>query len=227
MAERTENVTFPAATGPLTGYLALPDGSGPFPGLVGIHELNGLSDNMRDIARRLAREGYATLVVDLYAGRNPARCMARLISGLLFNPLDHDGIHDLRAALDMLAARPEVDASRLGAIGFCMGGSFAIAWACTDARLHAIAPFYAWHPRPLEAVRRACPIVGSYPRIDHTARSGRKLAAALREYQIPHDIKIYAGAKHSFFNDQGPDHDPAASADAWARTLAFFRQRLG
>jgi carboxymethylenebutenolidase len=227
MPPRTETLTFSAGKDLLAGYLALPEGTGPWPGLIVIHEVYGLNDNMRDTARRLADEGYAALAVDLFAGRSRTACMFRLFGGLMLNSLDHRGIHDLHAALDTLAARPDVDAARLGAIGFCMGGGLAIAWACTDDRLHAIAPFYGTNPRPLEAARRSCPVVGSYPGADFTAGAGRKLAATLEAAQIPHDIKIYSGARHSFFNDQGRAYDPAAAADAWQRTLTFFGARLG
>jgi len=107
-----------------------------------------------------------------------------------------------------------------------MGGGFAIAWACTDPRLKAIAPFYASNPRPLEAVKRSCPVVGSYPERDFTANRGRKLETALEQYEIQHDIKIYPGAQHSFFNDLGSHYDPAASADSWQRVLGFFGERI-
>ena len=72
---------------------------------------------------------------------------------------------------------------------------YAIVWACTDQRLKAIAPFYGTNPRPLDAVARICPVVGSYPGRDFTARSGRRLEAALQRYGVPHDIKVYPGAQ--------------------------------
>jgi carboxymethylenebutenolidase len=221
-----QDVTFPGSSAPLAGFFAAPRGAGPFPAVVIIHEAYGLNDNIRDIARRFAEAGYAALAVDLFAGRNQVVCMVRLFSGMLFRSLDHQGIHDLKAALTWLAARPEVDAARLGAVGYCLGGSLAIAWACTDDRLKVIAPYYGMNPRPLEAVARACPVVGSYPEADFTAKAARALDAALDAYGVPHDIKIYPGAKHSFFNDQGPAYDPAAAADSWERTLAFFHKHL-
>jgi carboxymethylenebutenolidase len=107
-----------------------------------------------------------------------------------------------------------------------MGGSFAIAWACTDDRLKAIAPLYAMNPRPFEAVQRLCPVVGSYPGKDFTAKGGQALDTALTAYNIPHDIKIYPEAKHSFFNDQGSHYDAAASQNSWQRILTFFGEHL-
>ena len=209
------------------GFAALPDGRGPFPGVVVIHEAYGLNDNMRDIARRFAEAGYAALAADLLTGRNRAICMARYMTGLLLGSVNRYGVADLKDALTYLAKRPEVDAQRLGAIGFCMGGSFAIAWACTDSRLKAIAPFYATNPRPLDVVRRACPVVGSYPGSDFTASSGRALDATLTRHGVPHDIKVYPGTRHSFFSGGRPSHDPAAAEDSWRRVLSFFGDHLG
>ena len=209
------------------GFLALPDGDGPHPGVVVIHEASGLNENIRDITRRLAGEGYAALAVDLFNGRNRAICMARYMAGMLMGSVNRYGIDDLRAALTLLAKHPEVDALRLGAIGFCMGGGFAIAWACTDSRLKAIAPFYGANPRPLEVVKRLCPVVGSYPERDFTASAGRNLDRALARHGIEHDIKIYPETRHFFFNDQNGAYDQDAAADAWERVLRFFGERIG
>lgn len=222
----TDTIQFPFGSQSRPAYLALPDGSGPFPAVVIIHEIFGLNENIKEIARRFAGAGYAALAVDLFAGRNRAVCMARFMGQMQFKPLNNPSQAELKAALTYLAARPEVDAARLGAIGFCMGGGFAIAWACTDDRLKSIAPFYGVNPKPFAAVKRSCPVVGSYPGKDFTASHGRKLDAALDSYGIPHDIKLYPDARHSFFNDRGRAYDAAASQDAWQRILAFFGERL-
>ncbi len=136
------------------GFLALPDGNDQSPGVVVIHEAYGLNDNIKDITQRFANEGYAALAVDLFGNRNRAICMARFMAGMLRGNVDRFGVSDLRLALSYLVSLPEADPDRVRAIGFCMGGSFAIAWACTDDRLKAIAPFYAANPKPLEAVKR-------------------------------------------------------------------------
>ncbi len=221
-----QTIGFPFGTTTRSAYYARPEGAGPFPGVVVIHEIFGLNANIKDIARRFALEGYAALAVDLFAGRNRAVCMSRIMYGMLVSPMKNSSMNELKAALSYLGEQPEVDSERVGAIGFCMGGGFAIAWACNDQRLKAIAPFYGVNPRPLAAVARACPVVGSYPEQDFSASHGRKLEVALEQSGIAHDIKVYPGAKHSFFNDQGRAHDAAASADAWQRILAFFGERI-
>ena len=209
------------------GYLAVPDGPGPHPAVVVIHEADGLNPNIKQTSNRFAETGYAALAVDLFTDRNRAICMARYMTGLLIGSVNRYGIDDLKSALTYLAKLDEVDAHRMGAIGFCMGGSLAIAWACTDSRLKAIAPFYGTNPRPLEVARRLCPVVGSYPEKDFTARAGRALDQVLTRENIAHDIKTYPNARHSFFNDARPSYDQAAADDAWQRVLMFFGERLG
>jgi carboxymethylenebutenolidase len=169
-------------------HLALPDGRGPFPGVVVVHEASGLNDNIRDICGRFAAEGYA--------------------------------------ALGQLAFRPEVDSARIGAVGFCLGGSIVLTWACTDNRLAAIAPFYGTAPKPREAIRRLCPVVGSWPGKDFTTKAAGVLETELTAAGIPHDLKVYPGAKHAFFNDQWRAYHPAAAADSWQRVLAFFAEHV-
>jgi len=224
----TQTVSFQGEKQRLRGYLARPEepAEGPFPGVVIIHEAFGLEENIQEITRRFADEGYAALAVDLFTGRSRAVCMARFMAGMLRGTPERFGIGDLKAALGVLAEQPSTDGGRIGAVGFCMGGSFAIAWACTDDRLKAIAPFYGVNPRSLEAVARSCPVVGSYPEKDFTARSGRNLDAELGRHNIARDIKVYEGARHSFFNDRGRTYDPTAAEDAWLRTLAFFEEHV-
>lgn len=210
------------------GYIASPNEAGPHPGVVVIHEAHGLNENIKDITRRFADAGYVALAVDLFGDRNRAVCMARYMGGMLLGSVNRYGIDDLKAALTYLAKDRTVDAKRLGAIGFCMGGGFAIAWACTDSRLKAIAPFYAANPRPLDvASRRLCPVVGSYPEKDFTASAARSLDRALEHNHITHDIKVYPNAHHSFFNDQGMSYDKAAASDSWTRVMKFFGEQIG
>lgn len=209
-----------------TAYLVLPDGAGPHPGVVVVHEAFGLNDNVRGICRRFAGEGYAALGVDLFEDRNRAVCMARMFLGGMTGNLDYYGVPALKAALGRLASHPGVDAARIGAVGFCLGGSIVLTWACTDSRLTAIAPFYGAAPRPREAIRRLCPVVGSWPGKDITTKAAKVLETELTAAGIPHDLKIYPGARHAFFNDQLRVYHPAAAADSWQRVLAFFAEHV-
>ncbi len=153
--------------------------------------------------------------------------MLRVMGGALIRPLDNAGLRDLGGQIDWLGSQPEVDTLRIGVIGFCMGGGFALALACVNDHLKASAVFYGGNPRPLSAVAKACPIVGSYPAKDPFTRGGAsKLERALTQYGVPHDIKIYPNAQHSFFNDRLPTYNAEAARDAWQRTLAFFHTHL-
>jgi carboxymethylenebutenolidase len=209
-----------------TSYLALPDRPSPHPGVVVVHEFYGLNENIRDICRRLAAEGYAALGVDLFAGRNRPVCIACMFLGWATGRLDFVGVRDLKAALGQLAERPEVDAAQLGALGFCLGGTYAITWACTDKRLKAIAPYYGNAPRRREAIRRMCPVVGSWPDRDISTGAAATLETELTAAHIPHDLKVYPGTKQGFFNDQAKVYDAVASADSWQRVIAFFDQHV-
>jgi carboxymethylenebutenolidase len=211
---------------PMQAYFASPVSPGPFPGVVVIHEIQGLNDNIRDIAGRFAGEGFAALAVDLFSTASRAACIARVFYGIFIRPLNNGIVGELQAALDFLGAYPKVDSTRLGAIGFCMGGSYALQLACVAGGLRAASVFYGQNPRPLEALARACPIVGSYPEQDFTAQAARQLERVLEQHQVAHDIKIYPGARHSFFNDQGMSYQAEAARDAWSRTMAFFDAHL-
>jgi carboxymethylenebutenolidase len=211
---------------PMDAYVARPDGAGSYPGVLVIHEIFGLNDNIKDITRRFAEAGYVALAIDLFSNTNRPLCMLRVFSGIFLRPLRNGTLTEVQAALSALQRQPTVDSSRLGAIGFCMGGSYALQLACVDGNLQAASIFYGQNPRPLEAVARACPIVGSYPQRDTTAGAARKLAQALDAYAVPHDIRIYPRTLHSFFNDHLPAYDAEAAADAWARTLTFFDKHL-
>lgn len=217
----------PGTSRSLHGYLTLADVQAAVPGILVIHEIFGLNDHIRDVAARFSREGYAALAVDLFAGSPRPLCFLRIFYGLLVRPLANGTVAELQGALQYLRDRPEVDADRVGVIGFCMGGGYALQLACVDGDTKAAAIFYGQNPRPLDAVARACPIVGSYPERDFTARQARTLEQALTRHQVPHDIKIYPEARHSFFNDTRGRHDPEAAADSWRRSLDFFQQHLG
>jgi dienelactone hydrolase len=111
------------------------------------------------------------LGVDLFEGRSHALCMARMFAGAMAGNLNYYGVLALKAALGQLASHPEIDAARIGAAGFCLGGSIVLTWACTDNRLTAIATFYGAAPKPRKAIRRMCPVVGSWPDKDITTKA--------------------------------------------------------
>jgi len=210
----------------MESFLALPEGAGPFPGLIVIHETAGLNDNIRDISRRFAEQGYAALAVDLFFKRNRMLCMLQIFHGMLIRPLNNPVLSDLKSAVSILQQQPAVDKNRIGVVGFCMGGAYALQLAITEKSMKAASVFYGANPKPLEAVAQACPIVGSYPDKDFTTKAAQELEASLTKYDVPHDIQIYDNTEHSFFSQQRTPSEVEASKDAWQRMLTFFEKHL-
>lgn len=226
---------FPTSDGTMPAVLTLPDGAqGPVPGLLMIYEIFGMSDEMRRVARDLAAEGYAVLIPDLFArGRVRPLCVAATMRTMVTGR--GAAMDDLEAARRWLADRPEVDGTRLGAIGFCMGGSFALLLARTGM-YKVSAPFYG---RPPD-LPRSCPVVASFGGRDVGMRGApEKLTADLDALDVPHDVKVYPDAGHSFFTHTPglkgrvvrrlpihAEYHEASAQDAHRRVVAFFEEHL-
>jgi carboxymethylenebutenolidase len=225
---QTSTVSVPRSNGKgeMDSFLARPDGSGSFPAVIVIHEIFGLNDNIREIAGQFAEQGYTALAVDLFSNRNRMVCMMQIIHGMLIRPLNNSMLGDLKSAIAVLQKQPNVDANRIGAVGFCMGGAYALQLAITDKGMKAASVFYGANPKPMEAVAEACPIIGSYPDRDFTTKAARELESSLTKYDVPHDIRIYDHTQHSFYNKQRTPFEVEASKDAWQRMLSFFEQHL-
>jgi carboxymethylenebutenolidase len=224
----TSVVSVPRANskGSMDSFLAKPEGAGPFPGMIVIHEIFGVNDNIRQISQEFAEQGYIALAVDLFSNRARAICMMQIFYGMMFRPLDNSMLADLNSSFDFLKQVPGVDANRIGSVGFCMGGAYALQMAITAKGMKAASVFYGANPKPLEAVAQACPIIGSYPDKDFTTKAARDLEASLENYKIPHDIKIYDNTEHSFYSQQRTPFEVEASKDAWQRMLKFFGEHL-
>jgi len=224
------------------GFLAEPAAS-PQPGVVVLPDVWGLADHTKDIAQRLAREGFAALALEVYrkTGRpslaDPAAAMAWIRE--LSDPLVLETVQE---GIDALATQPAVAGRKVGLIGFCMGGQYAWLAACACRGLSAVAPFYGMvryepgldakkKPRALlEALADlSCPALGLYGQEDAIIPNADvdELEARLALQRQPYEIVRYAGAGHAFLNDTRPAlYRPDAAADAWRRLLAFLRQRL-
>jgi carboxymethylenebutenolidase len=221
-------VTIPQPDGrgnPLKGYLVRPSQT-PARGVLLLHEAYGLNDNMRDLTHRFAEAGYFALAADLFSDGNRILCMFRAFYGLLVAPLKNSTTDKVRTVFHFLQNVEGVDRSRVGAIGFCLGGSFALQLACVDDSVRAISVVSGQNPRPQDALKRSCPVVGSYAQGDFTQGAARTLDLVLDEYNVPHDIKIYDGGIHSLMNTGARNYNPVIAADAWQRTLAFFDKHL-
>ena len=222
---------------PLRGYLASPPGTGPWPAAVMIHEIFGLDDVMRGHADRLAGFGYLTLAVDLFSAGSTARCLVATMTAMMRGR--GRAFADICAAHDYLAGSPDCT-GKIGVIGFCIGGGFALLTAADG--YDAAAVNYGQLPRDLDTVvADACPIVASYGGRDPSLRgAARRLDSALSSAGIPHDVKEYPNASHAFLNDAeagplllrpllrvaGIGPEPDSAEDAWKRIELFFATHL-
>lgn len=224
------------------GFLAAPAHL-PQPGVVMVPDVWGLSDHYRDLARRLAAEGFAVLAVDPYrkTGCPELADVAAALAWIreLSDPLV---LETLQEAIDALAAHPAAAGRRVGVTGFCMGGQYALLAACRCRGLSACAPFYgmlryepgldpARKPRaPLDALADlSCPVLGLYGAEDPIIPLAdvHELEERLAKSGQPSEVRIYPGAGHAFMNDTRPEmYRPAAAADAWPRVVAFLREHL-
>lgn len=222
---------------PLHGYLATPAAAGPWPGVVMIHELFGLDVVMRAHADRLAGLGYLTLAVDLFSAGGAARCLISTMRAMMCG--QGRAFVDISAAHAYLAGREDCT-GKIGVIGFCMGGGFALLSAANGYAAAAVN--YGSLPHSLDAaVARACPIVASYGGRDPALRgAAARLDAALDKAGVVHDVKEYPHASHAFLNDAeagprllrpllrvaGIGPEPDSAQDAWHRIAAFFDTHL-
>lgn len=210
------------------GILYTPAGKGPFPALVVIHEWWGLNDWVKDQASKLADQGYVTLAVDLYRGK-VAKTPDEAHEIMRGVPEDR-AKRDLHAAVEFLKSQPNVKKDRIGSIGWCMGGGYALDVALQEPDLAATVINYGHLATDPEALKRInAPILGLFGAQDRgiTPDDVKKFGAALDQLGKKIDIKIYDDAGHAFENPNNKDGYRAAdAADAWNRTVDFLAMSL-
>ena len=211
-----------------SGFLVTPEGKGPFPGVVVIQEWWGLDDWVKDQARKLAKEGYVALAVDLYRGK--ATDKQEEAHQLMMGLPEERALGDLKAALDHLASRKDVKADAIGSIGWCMGGKFSFQLAAEDPRLAAAVGYYGRPPSDEAIAKIQAPVLGNFGAEDKgpSPEQARSFEAALKKAGKMVDIKIYEGAGHAFANENNPwkGYREEAAKDAWARSVTFFDKHL-
>ncbi|MGO4444954.1 dienelactone hydrolase family protein [Mycobacterium sp. 2YAF39] len=221
------------ADGPIDAVLAVPDGQGPWPGVVVVHDAFGYRPDNEATAARIAAAGFVAITPNLYSRGGRARCVTRVLRELLSQR--GRALDDILAARDHVLALPECNGS-VGVVGFCMGGQFALVLA--PKGFGASAPFYGTPlPRHLsETLDGACPIVASFGRRDPIGIGApARLEEVVEEKGITADIKVYPDVGHSFANKlpgqlliriAGFGYNDAATEDAYGRVFAFFNEHL-
>ncbi|MDH3367846.1 MAG: dienelactone hydrolase family protein [Gemmatimonadota bacterium] len=227
---RGANVQYVAGDSRTTGYLAVPEGAGPFPALIIIHEWNGLVDRVRQVADAFADQGYVTLAADLYAGRTGSTreenaALAREARGNV-----PAAIANLDAAQQFLRARPDVT-GKIGVMGWCFGGGIALSYGLGGAQHDATAIFYGSLIEDPEVLRALThPVYGTFAANDRgiPPEQVERFAAALDAIGIENDIHVYDHVGHGFWLrvDDDPETRTAPAQHAWDRLMAFLRKAL-
>lgn len=224
-------ITYPRTGGgePNIAYLARPRATGSHPGVVVIHENRGLLEHFKDVARRFAKQGYIALAVDLAA---PAGGTARFadsaqVTSVLGQTSPDQHVAMLNDAFRRLQQVPGVRGDRIGTIGWCFGGGMVWRFITQNPDLRAAAPFYGPNP-PIDAVPRIrAAVLAIYGELDARINAGiPAIREAMQRANIVHEIHIYTGADHAFFNDTGQRYHRASADDAWRRVLGWFERHL-
>lgn len=226
------NVRYDGKAGLVEAYLARPLKSGKYPALVVIHENAGLSNHIRDVARRFAKEGYVALAPDFLSRQGGTMKVTPKGEGLSnireLAPWQNVA-EDAAAGFTYLDVLPDVRAGRHALVGFCWGGEVAFAAATQLKSLDAVVVFYGRSPTPIESVKNIqAPVMAHYGEKDPGVSKGiEETVAAMKKYNKVYDHRIYSGAQHAFNNDTVPDRYHALAAkEAWSRTLDFLRRHL-
>lgn len=209
------------------GVMFWPQVSEKFPGVILLHEWWGLNEQIKETARRLASEGYAVLLPNLY-GRlgGMVTASAELANTLMQRLSEKDVLGDINSCCEFLNAQDLLKRNEHAVVGFGMGGSLAIQFACIRRRLRAAVSFYGRVPAPAEYLRDLhCPLLYHQAGADEwvPAEDVERLRDAAREYDKRIDIRSYEGARHAFANQLRNDaHDPEAARAAWTATAEFL-----
>jgi carboxymethylenebutenolidase len=225
---KTETVHYPVGKNTVDGYLASPEKPGRYPAVIVVHDWLGLTDWVKEQTDKIADQGFVALAVDLYGGKVAAD--ASEASELSRALPDDRAVLDLVGGLVYLATRNDVARDRVGALGWAMGGSYALQLAIHVPRLGACVVNYGVLPTdPNDLQNIAAPVLGNFGADDHgvTPTDVQAFEKTMKTLNRRVDLKIYDGAGHSFENSSNRDaYRPDAAEDAWKRTIAFLNKSL-
>jgi carboxymethylenebutenolidase len=214
----------------LQAFIARPDTLKPRPAVVVIHEWWGVTDHIKDVAQRFAREGFVAIAPDLYSRQGHVVTKDAAQAAKLMQALSSQHVlKDLNATTRFLKSLPIVDTERIAVVGFCMGGTFSLMTAAHNSDSKASVVFYGQVP-PTDSLKYlVAPVLYLHGSQDDwiVKAEAARLEQGLTQYGRPGQVVHYPDAGHAFFNDTRPEaHRPQEAQDAWQRTLAFLAQQL-
>ena len=221
------DITFKGSGSDLLGYLARPAPTGTYPGIVIIHENRGLVEHTKDVARRYAGQGFVALAVDLVSRAGGSQADAARNTGALGSAKIDDLIADLKSYIAYLKVLDGVKPGGVGVTGFCFGGGYAFEAAIASPDVKAAVPYYGICRLIDDLPKTQAAVLAIYGALDNrvTSQSG-KVKEQLAKTGKPFEVKVYDGANHAFFNDTGASYNATAAADAWPKTLDWFRKHV-
>lgn len=229
----TQSIEIPADGGTMPVYLARPSGGGQNPAVLVIMEAFGLNEHIKDVTRRLAREGYTALAPDLYWRGGKLRSVGydQLSEAIAMMQSTRDGqiVSDVSSAIAYLAQQPTVRENRIGITGFCMGGRVSFLAACElPDKIKAAAPFYGGGIPVEKTPKLRCPLLAFFGEQDAfiPLDNVEALKAALAKDGKKAEVVVYPGAGHGFFCNERDSYQADAAADAWERLKRFFAEHL-
>jgi carboxymethylenebutenolidase len=234
MDVETTMIEVPVGGGTMPAFLARPKNGGRAPGVLVIQEAFGLNDHIKDVARRIAAEGYVALAPDLYWRGGKGRIVAYEDLGeairIMQTLRDPEVVTDVGSAIAYLEKQPFARADRIGITGFCMGGRVSYLVACElPDKIRAAAPFYGGGIPIDRTAKLKAPVLAFFGESDGFIPlefvEQLRREAAKQKKQV--EIVVYPGAGHGFFCNERSSYDPAAAADAWERLKKFLAAHLG
>lgn len=223
----TEEITYPSEGITMKGYLARPKKDGRYGSVLVIHENRGLNPHIRDVTRRMAKEGFIAMAPDALSGTGGTPANEDEARELIGKLDAGDNLKHFLEGLQFISKRKESN-GKTGCIGFCWGGAMVNQLAVNDAALDAASSFYGRQPAAEQVANIKAKLQLHYGEMDERVNAGiPAFEEALKKAGIRYELFIYKGAQHAFHNDTAPTrYNEAAAKLAWQRTVELFKQTI-
>ena len=223
----TDLIKYPGDTGDVLAYMARPKGMDKVPGVIVIHENTALQPHIKDVTRRMAKEGFYSIAPDALSPLGGTPENVNQAKSMMKNLDNQSTIKNFSAAVQYLKTNPLTN-GKVGCTGFCWGGGMTNQVTVTSPDLLAAVPYYGNQPSAQDVPKIRASILAHYAGNDTRINSGiEAFETALKKASIDYTIYMYEGASHAFNNDTNPSrYNKEASELAWRRTIAFFKEKL-